>query len=144
MIPTSFKYFAVLIFCLFTLASAQDSTPKHPSVVEGIFQSGEFFGPPGYGKNSKTDKIESYYYLQLPTPLMQQQGVSTLPSDVSTSAGLTFFVQLIVNNPKNVKVSSYVGHRVRVTGNLLSATTGHHRTSILLEASKIELIKKWR
>ncbi len=144
MIPTSLKYLSVLIFSLFTLANAQDSTPILPAVVEGVFQTGEFFGPPGYGKNPKTDKIESFYYLQLPTPLMQQQGVSTLPSDVSTSAGLTSFIQLIINNPKKVKVSSYLGHRVRVTGDLISATTGRHRTSILLEANKIELIKKWR
>jgi hypothetical protein len=144
MIPTSLKYFAALMFCFFTLASAQDSATNNPSVVEGIFQTGEFFGLPGYGKNSKIDKIENSYYLQLPTPLMRQQGVSILPSDVSTSAGLTFFIQLIIKNPKKVKVSSYLGHRVRVTGNLISATTGNHRTSILLEANKIELIKKWR
>jgi len=140
MIPTSLKYFAAIILCLSTLASAQNSA--QPSVVEGIFQTGEFFGLPGYGKNSKTDKIENSYYLQLPMPLMQQQGVSTLPADVSTSAGLTSFVQLIII--KKTKVSSYLGHRVRVTGNLLSATSGHHRTSILLEVDKIELIKKWR
>jgi hypothetical protein len=141
---TSLIYFIVFISCLSTLTNAQDSTSINPAVVEGIFQTGEFFGPPSYGKNSKTDKIESYYYLQLPTPLIQQQGVSTLPSDVSTSAGLTFFMQLITHESKKVKMSSYVGHRVRLTGNLVSATSGHHRTSILLDVSKVELIKKWR
>jgi hypothetical protein len=141
---TSLKYFVAFVSCLFTLASAQDSATSYPAVVEGIFQTGEFFGPPGYGKNSKTDKVESNYYLQLPTPLMQQQGVSALPSDVSTSAGLTFFMQLIVHPSKKIKMSSYLGHRVRLTGNLISATSGQHRTSILLDVSKVELIKKWR
>jgi hypothetical protein len=141
---TSLQYMIAFMSCLFTLASAQDSTTVFPAVVEGTFQTGEFFGPPGYGKNSKTDKIESCYYLQLPTPLMQQQGVSALPPDVSMSAGLTFYMQLIVHPSKKVKISSYLGHRVRLTGNLISASSGQHRTSILLDVSKVELIKKWR
>jgi len=141
---TSFKYFIALLSCLGTLASAQDSTTVFPAVVEGTFQTGEFFGPPGYGKNSKTDKIENCYYLQLPTPLMQQQGVSALPSDVSMSAGLTFFMQLIIHPSKKVKMSTYLGHRVRLTGNLISASSGQHRTSVLLDVNKVELIKKWR
>lgn len=131
------------MLCLLMSASAQDSTSNHPSIVEGIFQAGEFFGPPVYGKNSTADKIEASYYLQLPTPLIQQKGVNALPSDASASAGFSSFIQLIINNPKKIKVGSYLGHRVRVTGNLVSASTAHQRTSILLEVNKIEPIKKW-
>ena len=57
---------------------------------------GEFFGPPNYGDDPGSDRIEHSWFLQLPAPLVTQvRDSSVLPKDLQEAAR-TFFIQLVV------------------------------------------------
>ena len=106
--------------------------------VEGILHKGEFFGPPGYGENPHTDRIEEAYYLQLPASLGMQQSAN----EPECLAG-AYFIQLYIPAEKRFDLHSLIGQKVAVTGLLDDAATGHDRTPKLLEINSITKISSW-
>ena len=115
-------------------------------VVEGTLMIGEFIGPPNYGENPKTDKIERSYFLQLPAPLptqMAKKGVKEVQGfDLGEASDRDHFVQLVVLD-KNKDMAKFIGKKVRVSGLVFRAETGHHRTGTLVQVTSISGIKSW-
>ncbi len=112
--------------------------------VEGTLQVGQFFGPPSYGENPRSDKIEEAYYLQLPATL-ETQLANQRWNGLNREKGLgpEYFIQLIVLDSNLGRLRRMIGKRVKVTGTLFHAESGHHRTSTLLQVRAIAEIQSW-
>src|SRR5262245_28115742 len=77
-----------------TLYLERGSRQIEPVVtVQGILQSGEFLGRPGYGEDPQQDARESSYYLQLPAPIPEQNPNVRLGSEFDRRGEL--FAQLV-------------------------------------------------
>ena len=134
---------AVSCFALFpslTWAQAPRPVPTDSITVEGVLQIGEFFGPPNYGENPKSDRLERTLYLQLPAPLTYQTNGTQLVGPDLTSE---FFLQLVVHDILQPTAHTLIGQRVRVRGSLMPAVSGHHRTTQLLEVVSIHRVTDW-
>jgi hypothetical protein len=110
--------------------------------IQGTLQVGEFLGPPNYGENPKTDRREFPYYMQLPATLsvqLKKKSISDIPNDPFEN---DFFIQLIVTEEK-LEINKFVGRKVNIFGNLVQASTGHHRTPLLLEVKEVKVIDGW-
>jgi hypothetical protein len=107
--------------------------------LQGVLQVAEFFGPPNYGENPRSDRLEKTFVLQLPAPPAEESGGFALPPDTDSSAVNQYFyyIQLVVFTKDQQAAAALIGHRVRVTGTLMAAITGHHRTPVLLEVASI-------
>ena len=126
-----------------TWAMAQ-AVPEAESVtVEGILIVGEFFGPPNYGESPSTDKIEKSYLIQLPAPLTTQQPKLSQNAVLLGHEMESHFVQLVVFNSLQDSAKKLMGKKVKVVGTLFEASTGHHRTPVLIEVRSINEVSKW-
>ncbi len=112
--------------------------------VEGTLQVGQFLGPPNYGENPRSDKIEEAYYLQLPATL-ETQLANQRRDGLNRDEGLIpeYFIQLIFLDSNLGKLRRMIGRRVKVSGTLFQAESGHHRTSTLLQVRAIAEIQSW-
>jgi len=58
-----------IFVAVFALTSSPAMAQQESRVtVEGILIVGEFFGPPNYGEDPMSDRLEQSYILQLPAP----------------------------------------------------------------------------
>lgn len=131
----------ILLAPLGVPATAQE-TQSDRIVVQGVLRVGEFFGPPNYGEEPRTDRIERSYYLQLPAPIATQQPQYTGSKELQETLSDSHFVQLVIMSEK-VSAARLVGSRVQVSGSPFKAHTGHHRTPFLLQVHAIRGIKNW-
>ena len=122
----------------------EPASPRTQVTLQGTLQTGEFFGPPGYGEAPDSDSIERSLYLQLPMPLGQELGMHSLPEYSDSTAVSGFFVQLVVLDFKHLRPALLVGRRVRAVGTLMAAVSGHHRTPILLTVDSLLPIARWQ
>jgi hypothetical protein len=113
--------------------------------VEGTLQVGQFLGPPNYGENPRNDKIEEAYYLQLPAAL-EIQLANQRRDGLNREEGLSseYFIQLILPDSNLGELRRMIGKRVKVTGTLFQAESGHHRTSTLMQVRAIAEIQSWK
>ncbi len=96
-------------------------------VLIGTLKTAEYFGPPGFGESPTPDSRESVFLIELERPI----AVRGDPTDELNSRSITELsrVQLEVSaNPD----PALLGARVRVTGTLFTAHTGHHHTRAVL------------
>jgi hypothetical protein len=139
---------ARLLLPLLTVATAvhaqQPAGPEPQVTLQGILQTGEFFGPPGYGEAPDSDSIERSLYLQLPMPLGQELGAHSLPEYSDSTALSGFFVQVVVLDFQRLRPGALAGRRVKAVGTLMAAVSGHHRTQILLVVDSLVPIARWR
>ena len=140
MVLRQLSILALIIFLASAPARAQHETS---ALVEGVLLIGEFFGPPNYGENSKQDKVERLYYLQLPANLKMQLAKQRIGSKFVDDLSQHYFVQLIITNSNNEMTHKLVGKRVQVSGSLIEAESGHHRTSILVQVKSLVEVKSW-
>ena len=113
------------------------SCPTAPVVMRGILQVGEFFGPPGYGEDPSADVLERVYYLQLAGDVFM---------DITAehpSCAVGYFIQLVDSDFNKMPLKDKVGKKLKVTGMLFEGETGHHRTPVLLNLQKVEVISSW-
>jgi hypothetical protein len=99
-----------------------------PAMLEGRLVRRVFPGPPNYESIARGDRREVALILQLESPAC----VDADPADssgFSPAIGRVSEIQLVAAGagPKPAP-----GARVRVTGHLFGAHTGHHRTPVLL------------
>jgi len=133
----SSRSIVIIVFLLAVpLAFAADIYKFEPAVttLTGILMNKEFFGPPGYGEDPKTDSKEHTAILILTHPI---RVVADKGDQFNETKDNVHEVQLI--NVKRISLSPYYQKTVRVTGNLSSAITGHHRTAVLIEIDTIQL-----
>jgi uncharacterized protein DUF4431 len=117
---------------------AADTFKFEPAVVNltGKLVKKEFFGPPGYGEDPKTDSKEHAAILLLTQPI---RVVAEKNDQFNETRENVKEVQLI--NVKRITLSPYIQKTVKVTGKLSSAITGHHHTDVLIEIDTIEMQK---
>lgn len=82
-----------------------------------------FPGPPNFESVEQGDEAEVYWVLQADTPLCR---------DEDAGWGDKAQMQLVVQAEMYKTHRSLIGHRVRVTGSLLFAETGHHHTPLMI------------
>lgn len=126
------------------------STPTHaaesclslePAVesIVGTLVRKMFPGPPNYESIKAGDQAEIGWYLALAQPIC----LAKTPRDESTGkdiAGVKL-VQLIVTHGEYQSHARLVGKRVKTTGTLFTAHTGHHHTAVLMQVTTLEQAK---
>jgi Domain of unknown function (DUF4431) len=117
-------------------AYATDTFQLEPAVVTltGKLIKKEFYGPPGYGEDPKTDSKEQAAILHLTSPI---NVVAEKDNRFNETRDNAREVQLI--NVKGIDLSKFFQNNVKVSGKLSSAITGHHHTDILIEIDDIRL-----
>lgn len=110
--------------------------------IQGTLQYGQFFGPPGYGENTSSDRKEYEFYLQLPAPVTQQNPALRLGPGFEKQN--EFFVQLRTTSKAiTARLRQLIGRKVSVTGSLEASAIGHDRTGIIINADKVSTIRDW-
>jgi hypothetical protein len=119
------------------------STARQENVaIQGMLQYGQFFGPPGYGENTSSDRKEYEFYLQLPAPVTQQNAAVQLGPEFEKQN--EFFVQVRTTSKTiTARLRQLIGRKVSVTGSLEPSAIGHDRTGIIINANKVAAIKDW-
>jgi hypothetical protein len=94
------------------------------------------YGRPNYGENSETDEKEYYPVLVLDAPI----NVKGNPADFTNKETVTDVreMHLVLRGKKDFV---YKNKRVKVTGTLFHAITGHHHTDVLMSVEKIALLE---
>jgi hypothetical protein len=115
---------------------AADAYKFEPSVVTltGKLVMKEFYGPPGYGEDPKTDSKEHAAILLLTSPI---KVIAEKDDQFNETRDNIKEVQLI--NVKRIALSKFFEKKVKVTGKLSLAITGHHHTDVLIEIDDIQL-----
>ncbi len=139
------KYF-VLVFIISIIAVsiliAENKSSQNlfyePQKVElvGVLKSKIFYGPPNYGENPKTDTKEYCFALHLMNPInviaAKDDGLNETHLNVTN-------IQVI--KKQNMDLKLYKDKKVKISGTLFSAVTGHHYTKVLINAEKIVKLK---
>ena len=109
-----------------------------PAVVEltGKLIEKDFYGQPGYGEDPKTDSKEPAVIIQLTKPIMV---VAEKDDEYNETRDGIEEMQLI--NIKSIKLTPYLHQKVKLTGKLMSAQTGHHHTDVLIIVDSIDIVK---
>jgi hypothetical protein len=112
--------------------------------VQGVLQSGEFLGAPGFGDSAASDHAETVYFLQLPAPLAAQLRSTGPLADFSAAAQGSYFVVLVVFDEEQTVVRSLVGKKVRIVGSLVEADTPHRKSPALIQVKSVSPIREWQ
>lgn len=105
---------------------ANDSCWAYDTEIRGVTGTMEirvFYGAPGYGEDPIKDKRDVQALLFLDFPACAKG--ASLPSENNQ-------VEVTLVPLSSQPLSAFVGKRVKVTGKLLNAHTGHHHTPLLL------------
>jgi hypothetical protein len=126
------------MLCLFiytAYASAQGCLSYEVAGVRltGTISRKTFPGPPNYESIRRGDEPETYWILHLARPICT---VAAPDNDAESNVNA---IQLILAPKQYALYKKFVGGRarVRVTGKLLHAITGHHHTQVLLELTSM-------
>lgn len=127
-----------LIACFSSSAVAQKCLPYEPDVVSltgRLHYSQVFPGPPNYESVKQGDRKETALLLTLMKRICT---VGTAPQSYNVSETNIRTIQLVVIESAHWKtVRRLMGKRVRITGALFHAHTGHHRTKVLSSVANI-------
>jgi hypothetical protein len=134
---------AVLLALFSVLAPAHAAEPSPPITLEGILAVGDFFGPPDYGENPRSDQLEHSLYLQLPAPPAAQLADSAALASFGPDARQTYFAQIVMTRSQWSAVQDAIGHKVQVTGVPFAPISGHHRMPLLIEVRALRPIDDW-
>jgi hypothetical protein len=131
----------IALFCV--VVTGKPAEPSPSIALEGILEVGQFYGPPGYGENPDSDRVEHSVFLQLPATPTTQLSDSKALSELGSDAGRTYFVQLVIQESERSEAEKALGHRVRVIGVPFLPLTGHHRTPLLIDVRSLKPIDAW-
>ena len=106
------------------------------SVLTGTITKEMFYGPPGFGENPKTDKQEPSFLLVLEKPIKVIASNEQLNEGTEETRENVDKMQLIW--PDGIDMQKYLGKKVKLTGSLFGAHTGHHHTAVLMDMQTIE------
>lgn len=121
-------------FAFLTSPAGARCLTYEPTVVTlaGDLTSKTVPGPPNYVSIARGDLPEKIFILKLAEPVC----VSADPSSRQNSESHASVAEVQLSVPPE-KARAYVGKRVRASGALFSARTGHHRTPVLLRVSQL-------
>jgi len=109
-----------------------------PAVVtlHGSLIRKTFPGPPNYSDIHKGDRAETYFLLNLDSPICLDMDKSA--PDLRPSQKNVRTVQLILEEGTYERFKPLLGKEVVARGSLFAAHTGHHHTPVLLTVSNLE------
>ena len=109
-----------------------------PAVValHGTLIRKTFPGPPNYSDIHKGDTPETYFLLNLDSPVCLNADKSTPALRPSQKNVRT--VQLVLEEGMYERVKPLLGKKVVASGSLFAAHTGHHHTPVLLTVTNLE------
>jgi hypothetical protein len=109
-----------------------------PAVVtlHGSLIRKTFPGPPNYSDIHKGDTAETYFLLNLDSPICLNADRSD--PDLHPSQKNVRTVQLVFEDGMYERVKPLLGKKVVASGSLFAAHTGHHHTPALLTVTKLE------
>ena len=133
-----FLFFLILVSAACAAEKSEPYIYEKPATLTGTVKNDKmFYGPPGYGENPKVDEKET------PERLILDQPIDIDPEPGDKDSGPVKAVtelQIVPNEVPDLK--PYLGQRVKVTGKMFQAHTGHHHTKALIALDAIELEKK--
>jgi hypothetical protein len=95
--------------------------------IPGTLTRVVFPGPPNFEDVARGDKPETYFVLKLQQPAcVNGNGQEPARQDILT-------IQLVLTAPQFSQFRPLLGKRVRLSGSLFGAETGHHHTPVLME-----------
>lgn len=97
--------------------------------LNGILTEKYFWGAAGYGEDTTVDARETACLLLLDFPVTVDVNNGDQHSMLQVKT-----IQIIFSRPLN----QFLNKRVKVSGPLLLAETGHHHTDVIINASSIE------
>jgi len=107
--------------------------------LAGTIEKTWAYGRPGFGEDPAVDEIEHYFVVNLPDPISIRSFEGDVESEVSR-------VQIIVSgrdSPQWRELSSLKeGGRVRVVGEIMIASTGHHHERVLMNLVAVEAAER--
>jgi hypothetical protein len=104
--------------------------------LSGKVSKKEAFGPPGYGEDPAHDSRENYLVLALPAPIcVNGDPKSPINSESETDVRE---VQLVYPPGRSLQ-QAWLDRNISVSGTLFHATTGHHRTKVLIQVTQTRL-----
>ena len=130
-----------LFFAAIPASPAKGLNPQlqfEPATVElsGTLTERTFPGPPNYENVKSGDKPETYWILQLKSPV----DVSPLEEDDINYRVLNVRnIQLVLSADVRDPLLLRRNQRVLVMGTLYSAISGHHHTRVLIEVLSMQL-----
>src|ERR1700722_16459982 len=109
-----------------------------PAVVtlHGSLIRKTFPGPPNYSDIHKGDRAETYFLLNLDSPICLNTDKSD--PDLRPSQKNVRTVQLVLEEGTYELVKPLLGKKVVASGSLFTAHTGHHHTPVLLTVTNLE------
>lgn len=122
-----------------TIVNGRSSVPTEVTLTGELIER-TYWGPPNWGEQPATDRLEEAWILVLDTPICVLADHKNPSNDQSESNVIV--VQLIVGDPgpdnENLKqVQKFVGGRVTVAGSLWHAVTGHNRTPVMFMVASV-------
>lgn len=93
-------------------------------------------GPPNYQDIRKGDKAETYWLLNLDSPICVNRDDSE--PDLNPAQKAVRKVQLVLQAEDYDRFKPLMGRRVVATGSLFGMHTGHHHTPVLLTVTNLE------
>jgi hypothetical protein len=122
--------FMLYIFSLFVIYGESLRIPDNADSAEisliGKIELREFFGPPNYGENPDTDKVERHYFVVLDEPIYIE--IENVVKKVKE-------LQIIFNTDGPVDISANISYLIY--GNIFKADSGHHYSDFLIIATRI-------
>lgn len=101
--------------------------------LSGLLTEKLFYGAPGYGQDPDQDEKEYCAILVLNEPIkVVASGESSFEQTYENVK------ELQLANEKKIPLKYYLNQKVRASGSLMAAHTGHHHTDVLLVLEKIE------
>jgi hypothetical protein len=101
-------------------------------VLTGTVRRALAYGPPGFGDTPSRDAKEIFYSLELAAPICVLAGDD---QDEPSERAIRQIQIAFINMPFDKTLPE---QRVRVTGTLFHAVSGHHHTKVLISPVKIE------
>jgi len=95
-----------------------------------------FGGPPNYHDIRKGDEAETYWLLNLDSPICVNEDKAE--PDLNQAQKNVRRVQLVLDQGAYEEFKAQLGSRVVATGSLFGAHTGHHHTPVLLRVNSLE------
>jgi hypothetical protein len=125
---------AALAFALAASPAGARCLSYEPTMVhlEGNLAARSVPGPPNYRSIAQGDYPEQIFLLRVADPVC----VNADPTSRQNSKSHAGLEEIQLSIPPE-RVKPFVGKRVRVTGTLFGAQTGHHRTPVLLRAQTV-------
>lgn len=107
------------------------------STIQGVIETVQYYGPPGYGEDPEYDKKITAYILKLSRPIK----VVASNDDELNSIIVTKEIQLSTYELiKKVKIAAKTHKKIKVTGEFFSSHTGGHTSKLLIDVVSIEFL----